>query len=95
MAIKGRRRTRRFGRLARGTRRFNIRRLTPRQKARIERRRRKFFEADLDFENVRRSNKKRALYATHYKGKTKIYERYPKGRTIIDVMKILKANSNN
>ena len=95
MAIKPKRRTRRFGSIARGTRRFNIRRLTPRQKRRIEKRRSKFFESELDFDRVRRSNKKRALYATHYKGKTKIYERYPKGRTIIDVMKILKANSNN
>ena len=30
--------------------RFNLRRLTPRRKARIERRRRKFFEEDLEFD---------------------------------------------
>ena len=94
MALKGRRRQRRFGSIARGTRRFNVRRLTPRRKARIERRRRRFFESELDFDRVRRNNKKRALYATHIRGKTKIYERYPKGRTIIDVAKILKKNTN-
>ena len=94
MAIKPKRRTRRFGSIARGTRRFNVRRLTPRQKARIERRRNRFFESELDFNRVRRSNKKRALYSMHVNGKTKIMERYPKNRTIIDVAKILKKNSN-
>ena len=79
--------------------RFNLRRLTPRRKARIERRRRKFFEEDLEFDKKRRSNKKRALFSiTTRKGtkfKSKILERYPKDRTIIDVMKILKKNTNN
>ena len=88
------RKRQRFGRAARGGR-INLRRLTPRRKARIERIRRRFFEEDLDLENVRRSNKKRALFATHYRGKTQIVEKYPEGRTIIDVAEILKRNSNS
>tara|TARA_B100000287_G_scaffold421075_1_gene461300 strand:- start:459 stop:740 length:282 start_codon:yes stop_codon:yes gene_type:complete len=92
-------RRRRFGRLARGTRRFNAKRLTQRQKNWIERRRRRFFQEDLEFDDVRRSNRKRALFSvTRRRGHTyesKILERHPKGRTIIDVMKIIKANSND
>ena len=79
--------------------RFSLRRLTPRRKALIERRRRKFFEEDLDLDKVRRNNKKRALFSiTTRKGtkyKSKILERHPRDRTIIDVMKILKKNTNN
>jgi len=90
--------SRRFGRLARG-RRFNARRLTSRQKARIERRRKKFFQGDIDLDNVRRSNRKRALFSITrrkgYKYESKILERHPRSRTIIDVMKIIKGNSND
>ena len=79
--------------------RINLRRLTPRRKARLERRRRKFFQEDLDLDRVRRNNKKRALFSiTTRKGtkyKSKIMERYPKDRTIIDVADILRKNSNN
>ena len=79
--------------------RINLRRLTPRRKALIERRRRKFFEEDLDLDKVRRNNKKRALFSiTTRKGtkhKSKILERHPRDRTIIDVMDILKKNTNN
>lgn len=89
---------RRFGRLARG-RGFNARRLTPRQKARIERRRKKFFQGDLEFDKVRRNNRKRALFSITrrkgYKYESKILERHPRSRTIIDVMKIIKGNSND
>tara|TARA_Y100000593_G_scaffold91817_1_gene181653 strand:- start:603 stop:905 length:303 start_codon:yes stop_codon:yes gene_type:complete len=78
---------------------FNPKRLSPRRKRQLERRRSKFFEEKLDLDKVRRSNKKRALFSTiGRKGtnyKSRILERHPKGRTIIDVMKILKANSNN
>ena len=49
-------RKRKFGKLSRGGR-FDRRKLTPRQKARIERRRRKFFQEDLEFDKVRRNNK--------------------------------------
>ena len=93
----GKRRAR-FGRTARGGR-FNLRRLTPRRKARLERRRRKFFQEDLDFDRVRGNNKKRALFSVigrkGNKYETRILERHPEGRTIIDVMKIIKNNSNN
>ena len=86
--------------MGRRRRRRNLtRNLTPRQKARIERRRRKFFEEDLDFDKVRRNNKKRALFSvTRRKGynyESKILERHPRSRTIIDVMKIIKQNSND
>ena len=96
-SIRSRRRNRRLrnrNRISRGGR-FNVKRLTPRRKAMIERRRRKFFEEDLDLDNVRRNNRKRALYATHYRGKTQVVEKYPEGRTIIDVAEILKRNSNS
>ena len=101
MALKGRRKNRRLrnaARIARGGR-FNVKRLTPRRKARLEKRRRKFFEEDIDFDRVRRNNKKRALFSVigrkGNKYETRILERHPEGRTIIDVMKIIKNNSNN
>ena len=79
--------------------RFNAKRLTPRRKRWLERRRRKFFEEDLNLDTVRRSNKKRALFSiTKRKGygyESQILERYPRDRTIIDVMKIIKKNTNN
>tara|TARA_Y100001973_G_C5026042_1_gene245613 strand:- start:44 stop:325 length:282 start_codon:yes stop_codon:yes gene_type:complete len=91
-------RKRKFGKLARGGR-FDRRKLTPRQKARIERRRRKFFQEDLEFDKVRRNNKKRALFSVTrrkgYKYESKILERHPRSRTIIDVMKIIKQNTND
>ena len=91
-------RKRKFGKLARGGR-FDRRKLTPRQKARIERRRRKFFQEDLDFDKVRRNNRKRALFSVitrkGTKYESKILERYPKDNTIIDVMKIIKQNTND
>ncbi len=69
------------------------------KKRQIERRRTRYFEGELNFERKRRNNRKRALYSvpgregTNYK--TKVLERHPKGRTIIDVFKILKNNTNN
>ena len=91
--------TRKFGKLARGKRTFSPRRLTPYQKARIERRRRKFFQEDLEFNKVRRNNRKRALFSITkrrgYKYESKILEKHPRSRTIIDVMKIIKQNSND
>ena len=79
--------------------RINLRRLSPRRKARLERRRRRFFEEDLDFDRTRRNNRKRALFSvTKRKGygyESKILERYPKDKTIIDVMKIIKNNTND
>ena len=93
----GNRRRRRLSAFKGG--RFNPKRISPRRKRQLDRRRSKFFEADLDFDRVRRSNKKRALFSTIGRRGTdyvsNIKERHPRGRTIIDVMKILKANSNN
>ena len=91
---RNRRNRRRFGRTARGGR-FNLKRLTPRRKRMIEKRRRRFFEEDLNFETIRRRNTTRALYSTHIRGKTKIYEQYEDDKTIIDVAKILMKNSNS
>ena len=73
--------------------------LSPLKKARIEKKRKKFFEGELDFEGKRTNNKKRALFSIvtrrGYKYKPRLLERTNKGKTIIDVLNILKNNSNN
>ncbi len=74
---------------------FDASRLTPQQKRKLERKRRKFFEEDLNFDDVRRNNRKRALYSLKRGNKLKVLERHPRSRTIIDVAEILKRNTNN
>ena len=89
---------RRFGRAARGGR-INLRKLTPRRKFRLERRRARFFEEGLDFDSRRSNNKKRALFSIvtrkGYKYRSRVLERTKRSRTLIDVHRILKQNSNN
>tara|TARA_B100000131_G_C17943661_1_gene543415 strand:- start:39 stop:299 length:261 start_codon:yes stop_codon:yes gene_type:complete len=75
--------------------RINLKRLTPRRKRWLEKRRRKFFQEDMDFDRVRGNNKKRALYGVIRKGKIKVLEDAPDDHTIIDVADILRKNSNN
>ena len=74
---------------------FNAARLTPQQKRRIEKKRRKFFQEDLNFDDVRGNNRKRALYSLKRGEKLKILERHPRDKTIIDVAEIIKRNTNN
>ena len=73
--------------------------LSPLKKARIERKRAKFFEDKVDLDKKRTNNKKRALFSIvtrrGYKYKPRLLERTNKGKTIIDVLNILKNNSNN
>ena len=73
--------------------------LSPLKKARIDKERKKFFEGELDFEGKRTNNKKRALFSIvtrkGYKYRSRLLERTNKGKTIIDVLNILKNNSNN
>ena len=76
--------------------RFN---LSPLQRVRIERKRAKFFEDKIDLDKKRTNNKKRALFSIvtrkGYKYKPRLLERTSKDKTIIDVLNILKNNSNN
>ena len=73
---------------------FNPKRLSPRQKRRIEKRRERIFQGKLNFDRVRRSNRKRALFGVVKGRKIKVLEDHPRGRTIIDVAAIIRQNSN-
>ena len=78
---------------------FKAAQISPLKKARIERKRAKFFEDKIDLDEKRTNNKKRALFSIvtrrGYKYKPRLLERTNKGKTIIDVLNILKNNSNN
>ena len=95
MAIKPIKKSRFRKRLRRGfLGAFNPKRLSPKQKRRIEKRRERIFRGKLDFDRVRRSNRKRALFAVVKGKKLKVLEEHPKSRTIIDVAAIIRKNTN-
>ena len=78
---------------------FKAAQISPRRKARIDKRREKFFEGKIDLDEKRTNNKKRALFSivtrSGYKYKPRLLERTRRDKTIIDVLNILKNNSNN